>query len=92
MTNSRNLGLNHGQNGKGDADRTTNTPAYRKNIAGIDWGVVEPEGFVRKGRKLVKTYGATATSPVLFTGILRAYIPDDDERRMCPILYKRGAK
>lgn len=61
MTNSRNIGLNHGQNGKGDADRTTNTPAYRKNIAGINWGD-EPVCFERRGRRLVKTYGATPTT------------------------------
>jgi hypothetical protein len=58
MTNSRNIGLNHGQNGKGDADRTTNTPEYRKNISAVNWGD-EPVCFERRGRKLVKTWGST---------------------------------
>jgi hypothetical protein len=70
MTNSRNIGFSHGQNGKGDADRTTNTPAYRKNIAAVNWGD-EPVCFERRGRKLVKTYGTPKPGPVLFTGILR---------------------
>jgi hypothetical protein len=59
MTNSRNIGFSHGQNGKGDADRTTNDLAYRANIRLINWGD-EPVYFERRGRKLVKTYGVAA--------------------------------
>jgi hypothetical protein len=69
MTNSRNIGLDHGQNGKGDADRTTNNAAFRDGYWNINWGN-EPVCFERRGRKLVKTWGGS--KPIhLFTGILR---------------------
>jgi hypothetical protein len=54
---NRNL-LNHG-NGKGSADRTTDRQAYLRNLGDVNFPNSE-EGFVRKGPKRVKLYGASS--------------------------------
>jgi hypothetical protein len=96
MRNSRDIGLKHGTNGKGDNDRTQDHRAFRDGYNDINWHRGFLFGFKSRGHTLVKTYGAPKTeSPVPFTGILRgpdvtvALIPDE-RRTLIPILYKRA--
>lgn len=74
MRNSRDIGLKHGINGKGDNDRTQDHRAFCDGYKDINWHRGFLFGFKSHGHKLVKTYGAGAPkpeSPMPFTGILR---------------------
>jgi hypothetical protein len=51
---NRDLGI-EGSAGKGDADRTTNSAAYKANLAEIEFPH-DNTGFVPRGGRLVKTY------------------------------------
>ena len=59
--------LNHpGQNGKGDADRTTDDAAYAKNLEGVKMSgvpVSEDPTFERRGGTYRKVYGQRDVQP-----------------------------
>lgn len=65
---TRDIGLNH-QAGKGSTNRS-NSKKFRERFDNIDFGYVHISGFVRKGNKLVKTYGTKKSEVVieLYTG------------------------
>lgn len=71
MTNSRNIGLDHGA-GKGDKNRS-NHAKFVKNYPDTMSRKVSRKGFERRGRRLVKVYGPRATAehlrPVMKTVI-----------------------
>ena len=97
MRNSRDIGLKHGTNGKGDNDRTQDHRAFRDGYNDINWHRGFLFGFKSRGHKLVKTYGPAPVPVILRAELLPppdvtlALIPDE-RRTLIPILYKRGAK
>lgn len=54
MGRSRDFGTGAG---KGDADRVSDAATFAKNFSKIEWPILNPEGFLKVGSKLVKTYG-----------------------------------
>jgi len=52
---NRDLGIDGGGSGKGDADRTTDSAAYTANLATINFPH-DNAGFVKCGGRFVKRY------------------------------------
>lgn len=49
--------------GKGDKNRTVETAEYRQALDEIDWHRDQPDGFERKGARMVKRYGPAEPTP-----------------------------
>jgi hypothetical protein len=68
---SRDLGIDGGGAGKGDADRTTDSAAYKANLAEINFPR-DNTGFVKRGGRLVKTY--SPAPPTIFGTVSKPVI------------------
>ena len=62
---TRDLGLNHGGAGKGDADRS-DPKTFRERMQHVQFppGTDEEKGFEKRGNKLVKRYGGTPPTTI----------------------------
>ena len=52
---SRDFGLSGGP-GKGSRPRNL-SEKFRENFREVDFGVIEPDGFIRRGARQIKRYG-----------------------------------